>query len=262
MKFSLKRKHLAIPYAVYLTILVFIPLLFILYSSFTDNSGRFTLENILRAFTSQEALSAFIYSMYYGGLTTLLCLVIGYPIAYILASKKFNMPKTVIVLFILPMWINFLIRSLAVREIFYVIGIPRGNLAAVIGMVYDFLPFMILPIYITLIKIDKSLLEASADLGANDTQTLWKTVIPLSTPGIVSGSTMVFMPAISTYVITDIFSGGTLILFGNLINLNYNSNWGYSSALAMVMLAIIGISMAVSAKFGKDEEGMRGGGLW
>jgi spermidine/putrescine transport system permease protein len=250
------------PYAVYLTIIFFVPLFFILYYAVSDNGNGFTLQHIIDAFISQEAVSAFLFSIFYGGITTLLCLVIGYPIAYILASKKFNKPQIFVILFIIPMWINFLIRSMAVWEIFQILRIPSGGGAAVFGMVYDFLPFMILPIYTTLIKIDKNLIEASNDLGASDTQTLIKTVIPLSMPGIVSGSIMVFMPAISLFVITDFFSEGSLTLLGNLINIHFEANnWGFSAALSVMMLIIIGISMAFSAKFSTEED-VRGGGLW
>jgi spermidine/putrescine transport system permease protein len=171
------------------------------------------------------------------------------------------MSAIIIVLFIIPMWVNFLIRTLALKSIFYSLGITLGKGTAVFGMVYDFLPFMILPIYTTLLKIDKNLIEASEDLGANPRTVLLKTILPLSAPGIVSGALMVFMPSISTYAITDTLSGGKFQLIGSLINMSYFNNMGYSSALAIVMLVLILLSMLISYKF-NDKEENRGGGLW
>jgi spermidine/putrescine transport system permease protein len=258
----MKRSYLAMPYAVYLMLLIFVPLLFILFYAFvSDKTGGFTFDNIIRALSSAEAIGTFFYSILYGALTTLICFAIGYPVAYILSQKRFKMSGIIITLFIIPMWVNFLIRTLALKSIFYSADIPLGAGTAVFGMVYDFLPFMILPIYTSLLKIDKNLIEASEDLGANPRAALLKTILPLSAPGVVSGSLMVFMPSISTYAITDTLSGGKFRLIGSLINMSSFSNAGYSAALAMVMLALILLSMLISYKF-NDKEETQGGGLW
>jgi spermidine/putrescine transport system permease protein len=258
----MKRSYLAMPYAVYLTLLVFVPMLFIVYYAFiSDKTGGFTFSNIIRALSSSESIGTFFYSILYGALTTVICFVIGYPVAYILSQKKFKMNKIIVVLFIIPMWVNFLIRTLALKSIFYSMGITLGKGTALFGMVYDFLPFMILPIYTTLLKVDKNLIEASEDLGADPRTVLFKTILPLSVPGIISGALMVFMPSISTYAITDTLSGGKFQLLGSLINRSYFNNMGFSSALAIVMLLLIFLSMLISYRF-TDKEELKGGGLW
>ena len=262
-KLKLKRSHFAMPYAVYLTVFIFAPMFIILYYSFFTKTAppKFTFNYIIRAFFSSIALRAIGRSLFYGGLTTLACLIIGYPAAYVLSQKKFKMGSIFVMLFILPMWMNFLIRTLALKSLFYSMNIALGKGTAIIGMIYDFLPFMILPIYTTLLKIDKNLIEASEDLGANPKTVLLKTILPLSIPGIVSGCLMVFMPSISTYAITDTLSGNNFPLIGSLINISYFNDWGFSAALAIVMLILIFISMLIGYKFNGKED-LKGGGLW
>ncbi|MDR2091421.1 MAG: ABC transporter permease [Clostridiales bacterium] len=261
-KFKMKRSYLALPYAVWLTIFFFVPMLFILFYAFMTKEApqEFTFKHITAVFSSTY-VQGFLRSIFYGFLVTLICLILGYPVAYVLSQKRFKLGGIVVVLFILPMWINFLIRTLALKSLFYSLGIALGKGTAIAGMVYDFLPFMILPIYTTLLKIDKNLIEASEDLGAPPFTVILKTVLPLSVPGIISGCLMVFMPSMSTYAISDTLSGGNFPLIGTLIRLNYNNNWGLSSAIAIIMLIFIFISMLISYKF-NDKEELKGGGLW
>lgn len=157
--------------------------------------------------------------MVIGALNTIICLLIGYPIAYLLANKKYNSNKVIVMLFIMPMWINFVLRTAATRDLLTAIGIKGGNmpyLAVMIGMVYNYLPFVILPLYSTMLKMDKSVIEASSDLGAKPYQTFIKTIIPMSMPGIISAATMVFMPTMSSFVISDILGERKIQLLGNL----------------------------------------------
>jgi spermidine/putrescine transport system permease protein len=243
-----------------MALFIVLPLLLIIYYAFTDKNGSFTLNNFVRFLTENESRSSFIMSIWVGLITTVCCLLIGYPVAYILARTKIVKGKGLIVLFILPMWVNFLLRTLATRNLFESLNIGLGEFTTVFGMVYNFLPFMILPIYTTLLKMDKSLIEAAQDLGANTTNIFFRVIFPLSVPGVLSGVLMVFMPTISTYAIADLLSRNTFQLFGNLINLHMISaqNWNYSSALSIIMLAIVGLIMAFSNKERKEEES----GLW
>ncbi|MFI3129315.1 MAG: ABC transporter permease [Bacillota bacterium] len=255
MKF--KRKYLGIPYVIFLLLFVVLPLLFILWYAFTDAQGNFTISNFTYFFTNSEALNALIYSLYIALATTGICLLIAYPVAMILSNKKYNKSSMMIVLFILPMWMNFLLRTLSIREMFFALDMNLGELTTIIGMVYNFLPFMILPIYTTLLKMDKSLIEAAEDLGAKPHQVFVKVTLPLSVPGIVSGILMVFMPTISTFVISDLLSVGRIQLLGNLINLYFTTgnNWHLGSAIALLMLVLIGITMLLSGDSEKSERG-------
>lgn len=258
---TISRKNLSIPYAVFLFLFIIVPLMLIIYYAFTDNiTGKFTFDNFLRFVTEKESRSAFIMSVWIGLVTTVLCLLIGYPVAFILARTKIVKTKALIVLFILPMWVSFLLRTLATRSLFEYLRIPMGDFTTIFGMVYNFLPFMILPVYTTLLKMDKNLIEAAQDLGANNFNTFFKVVVPLSLPGIMSGVLMVFMPTISTYAIADLLSRNSLQLFGNLIK-DYMitvQNWNYASALSLVMLMIVGISMIFTNKDKKEEDA----GIW
>lgn len=255
MKF--KRKYLGIPYVIFLLLFIVLPLLFILWYAFTDAQGNFTISNFTYFFASTEALNALIYSLYIALATTGICLLIAYPVAMILSNKKYNKSSMMIVLFILPMWMNFLLRTLSIREMFFALDMNLGELTTIIGMVYNFLPFMILPIYTTLLKMDKSLIEAAEDLGAKPHQVFLKVTLPLSVPGIVSGILMVFMPTISTFVISDLLSVGRIQLLGNLINLYFTTgnNWHLGSAIALLMLVLIGITMLLSGDNDKNERG-------
>ncbi len=255
MKF--KRRNLGIPYVIFLSLFVVLPLLFILWYAFTDAQGNFTVSNFTYFFTNSEALNALIYSLYIALATTGISLLIAYPVAMILSNKKYNKSSMMIVLFILPMWMNFLLRTLSIREMFFALDVNLGEATTIIGMVYNFLPFMILPIYTTLLKMDKSLIEAAEDLGAKPHEVFLKVTLPLSVPGIVSGVLMVFMPTISTFVISDLLSVGRIQLLGNLINLYFTTgnNWHLGSAIALLMLVLIGITMLFSGDGEKNERG-------
>lgn len=262
-RFTLQRRHFAVPYAIFLGVFVVVPLLFIAYYAFTDESGRFTFANFVTFFTEPTALSAFVYSLFYGLATTALCLVIGFPIAWIFASGKVFRSKIWIVLFILPMWVNFLLRTLVTRNIFEFFQMENGALNSLIGMVYNFLPFMIMPIYTVLLKLDRSLVEAAQDLGATPVQVFRKVVVPGAVPGVMSGVLMVFMPTISTFAISDLLSGGTVQLLGNLINDQFlkSSAWNYGAAVAFLMLIMIGVAVTFMNQRDKEVAAM-GGGQW
>ena len=268
--FSFKRKYLAIPYSVFMALFVIIPILIILVYAFTgsteDGTIYFSFDALSSFFTSPTKINILVVSLFIGMLNTIICLLIGYPVAYLLANSKVNTNKILVLLFIMPMWINFVLRTGATRDVLTWMGINGGNhpyLATMIGMVYNYLPFTILPLYTTMIKLDKSQLEAASDLGANPAEVFIHSVIPQSVPGIVSAAEMVFMPTISSYVISDTLSEGKITLFGNIIYLNFSqSQWNEGSFMAFIMLLLVGISMLISRKFDKGEQRVRGGGLW
>ncbi|MBQ7191553.1 MAG: ABC transporter permease [Paludibacteraceae bacterium] len=256
------RRSWAAPYILFLVLLVVLPLVLIAYYAFTDAAGHFTIANFVQFFTKQEAVNTFIYSIAIAVITTLICLLLGYPAAYIMAMRSFSTPQVMAMLFILPMWINFLLRTIATVELFHMFGIPLGEGALLFGMVYDFLPFMIYPIYNTLQKMDVSLLEAAHDLGANRVQTFTKVVFPLSMPGIYSGIVMVFMPTVSTFAISELLTHNKITLFGSLIQRSFGEGgiamWNYGAALSLIMLIIIG----ATSFFGQDDtEAEQKGGL-
>ncbi len=268
--FSFKRKYLAIPYSVFMALFVIIPILIILVYAFTgsteDGTLYFSFDALSSFFTSPTKINILVVSLFIGMLNTIICLLIGYPVAYLLANSKVNTNKILVLLFIMPMWINFVLRTGATRDVLTWMGINGGNhpyLATMVGMVYNYLPFTILPLYTTMIKLDKSQLEAASDLGANPAEVFIHSVIPQSVPGIVSAAEMVFMPTISSYVISDTLSEGKITLFGNIIYLNFSqSQWNEGSFMAFIMLLLVGISMLISRKFDKGEQRVRGGGLW
>lgn len=268
--FSFKRKYLAIPYSVFMALFVIIPILIILVYAFTgsteDGTIYFSFDALSSFFTSPTKINILVVSLFIGMLNTIICLLVGYPVAYLLANSKVNTNKILVLLFIMPMWINFVLRTGATRDVLSWMGINGGNhpyLATMIGMVYNYLPFTILPLYTTMIKLDKSQLEAASDLGANPAEVFIHSVIPQSVPGIVSAAEMVFMPTISSYVISDTLSEGKITLFGNIIYLNFSqSQWNEGSFMAFIMLLLVGISMLISRKFDKGEQRVRGGGLW
>lgn len=268
--FSFKRKYLAIPYSVFLLLFVLIPILIIIVYAFTetkdDGSLTFSFSALVSFFTSGTKINILIVSLFIGMLNTIICLLIGYPIAYLLANSKVNKNKILVLLFIMPMWINFVLRTGATRDVLSWMGINGGNrpyLATMVGMVYNYLPFTILPLYTTMIKLDKSQIEASSDLGASPVQTFFLSVIPQSVPGIVSAAEMVFMPTISSYVISDTLSEGKITLFGNIIYLNFSqSQWNEGSFMAFIMLLLVGVSMLISRRFSKGENNPRGANIW
>ena len=242
-----KRANWAIPYAIFLAIFVVLPLVLIVVYAFQNSNGGFTLQNFVKFVEQPEAVNTFIYSIGIALITTILCILLGYPAAYILANRKLNRSETTVVLFILPMWINILVRTLATVALFDFVKLPLGEGALIFGMVYNFLPFMIYPIYNTLQKMDHSLIEAAEDLGAPPTTVFWKIIVPLSMPGVMSGVMMVFMPTISTFAIAELLTMNNVKLFGTTIQENINNGmWNYGAALSLIMLIIIGITSLFS----------------
>lgn len=262
LRFS--RKQLGIPYALFLICFVVAPLFVIIYYAFTNGEGRFTFDNLTGFFTSPNTIGTLAYSLLLAIVTTLVCLLLAYPIAYILARSEMKRKSVIVMMFVLPMWINFTLRITALKEVLTVI---EGNLAfhpflnSVIGMTYDFLPFMILPIYTTILKLDGSLMEAAVDLGANSFQTFVKVTLPLTVPGIVSGIVMVFLPSMTNYVVLDMLYNSTYIM-GSLIGSYFSAyNWNGGSMIALVLLVIILVFTLVTNKYTDDDGGSRGGAL-
>ena len=267
----------ASPYIVWSTLFIVIPLIIIVFFSFTQETASgysFTLENFKRVLNSQY-VSVFRRSLVLAFQSTVLCLILGYPVAYLISKMKSNRRNILIMLFIVPMWMNFLLRTYAwltilgkngvINNFLSAIGLNTINIlytdaAVLLGMVYNFLPFMILPIYTVLIKMDNSLIDAAADLGANKRQIFTRVIFPLSMPGVITGITMVFMPAVSTFVISRLLGGGQYMLLGNLIETQFTTmgDWNFGSALAIFMMIIILISMAIMNKF-EGTESMEGG---
>ena len=236
-----KRSNWTIPYVIFLALFVALPLVLIAVYAFQDNSGHLTLENFSRLFKDADALNTFAVSIEIAVENTLLCLLLGYPAAYILARKDLNKSAVTVVLFILPMWINALMRTLATADLFGMLGFQLGKGTLLFGMVYDYLPFMIYPIYNVLLKMDKSYSEAASDLGATPVQVFTKVTLPLSMPGILSGVMMVFMPTVSTFAISEFLTNNRIKLFGTIIQENINSSmWNYGAVMAFMMLLIIG----------------------
>ncbi len=234
----------AFPYMALSVIFVIVPLFLLLYYAFTSE-GSFSLKNF-GTVLSVTNLVLLLKTIGIALLTTVICLLISYPTALILASKPFNKYAILALLFIIPMWMNFVLRILALKSLLFYIGIYYGLGLTIIGMVYDFLPFMLLPIYTVLTNMDKSYIEASADLGASPIRTFFKVTLPLSLKGVFSGITMVFMPVFSAYAITGMLGDtGTSVLGGKIEELFRNNAWGTGSALAFVMLLIVLITSIV-----------------
>ncbi len=254
-----KRSSWALPYFIFLVLFVVLPLLLIVMYALQDGSGHFTLNNVTKFFTDKDALSTFALSIEVAIENTLLCILIGYPAAYILADNKLNRSAVTVVLFILPMWINALMRTLATAELFNMAGIPLGKGTLLFGMCYDYLPFMIYPIYNQLKKMDKSYAEAAQDLGATPRQVFRKVTLPLSMPGVWSGVMMVFMPTVSTFAISEFLTNNKIKLFGTIIQENINNSmWNYGAALSLIMLLIIGLTTFLQ---GGDQTEEASGGL-
>ena len=266
MKYKTFRQGLALPFALFLLLFVVIPILFIIYYAFTDANGFFTLDAFKSFFTSTVKLNVLLISLLIGVFNTVLCLLIGFPLAYLLANPKINRNYMLVMLFIMPMWINFVIRTGATRDLLDVIGLSGAQYpwpATLIGMVYNYLPFTILPLYTTMLKLDRSQMEAAADLGASPFRVFLHNVVPQSLPGIISASEMVFMPVMSSYVISDTLSEGKITLFGNYIYLDFsNSMWNEGSFMALIMLIIVGVSMLLTRNVDRSDAQVRGGGLW
>ena len=256
----MKRSNWSIPYLIFLIIFVVVPLVLIFLYAFQDAEGAFSMANFAKFFSSPEAANTFVYSIGVAIVTTVLCILLGYPAAYILSNAELCRSKVMVVLFILPMWINILVRTLATVALFDFLKLPLGEGALIFGMVYNFLPFMIYPIYNVLQKMDHSLIEAAEDLGATPRQVFTKVIFPLSTPGIVSGVMMVFMPTISTFAIAELLTMNNIKLFGTTIQENINNGmWHYGAALSFIMLIIIGLTTLFSGS--SEEDGTNEGGL-
>lgn len=252
-----KRSSWALPYFIFLVIFVLLPLLLVVVYALQDGSGHFTLGNISKFLHDADALNTFAVSIEIAIETTLLCILIGYPAAWILSNKEYNRSAVTIVLFIMPMWINALMRTLATAELFNVFGIQLGKGTLLYGMVYDYLPFMIYPIYNILNKMDKSYAEAAQDLGATPWKVFWKIIVPLSMPGVASGVLMVFMPTVSTFAISEFLTNNKIKLFGTIIQENINSSmWNYGAALALIMLVIIGLTSFFQGSDNEAEGGL------
>lgn len=267
-----KNRFLAAPFAVWAVGFTIIPLLIVVYYAFTDNeTGAFTLSN-LAEISTPENMKALILALLLSLVSTVICLLLAYPLAMILSQRSVNQSSFIVLVFILPMWMNFLLRTLAWQTLLEKNGVINGILsflrlpsleiintpgAIILGMVYNFLPFMVLPIYNVMIKIDKDVINAARDLGANPVQTLFKILVPLSLPGIISGITMVFIPSLTTFVISSILGGSKILLIGNVIEQEFQqtNNYNVGSGLSLVLMVFILLSMALTAKYDKDGEG-------
>ena len=269
------RGSLCIPYGVFMILFVVFPLLLIFYFAFTDASGKFTLTNWATIFSEAHNWKVIGTTFLIAAITTFFCVLIGYPIAYLLSNKKYNKNKVLVYIFLLPMWINFVIRTIGLKALINglsqaVLGVDLTAsypyVAIVIGMVYDYLPFAILPLYNQMLKMDKNQIEAASDLGANPFEVFVKVIIPMTIPGIVSACMMTFMPTMSSYVIANKMSENTTKIIGNIIEywfLTSSSEVGehIGSVLSLVMLMIIGISLIIEKNFDKKDE-TRKAGIW
>ncbi len=265
------KKLLTGPYLVWAIAFIIIPIIMIFYYGLTDANHNFTFMNLAEV-TTTENLKALGLSLLLSTISTIICLLLAYPLAMILSKKSVNQSSFIVFIFILPMWMNFLLRTLAwqrlleksgvINSVLSFLELPSLNIintpyAIIFGMVYNFLPFMVLPLYNVLIKIDKDVINAARDLGANAIQVFFKIILPLSIPGIISGITMVFVPALTTFVISNILGGSKILLIGNVIEQEFTQsyNWNAGSGLSLVLMLFIVISMAVIAKYDKDGEG-------
>ena len=255
-KFRLTKKVFSVPYILFLLLFVVTPLVLILVNAFLDSDGSLTLENFKTFFTSKSSLVVLGNSLLVGVITTVLCLVLGYPVAYFLS--KMSSGRILVLLYVIPMGVNFLIRTLATKAIFIALGIELGMGTVLFGMVYNYLPFMILPLHTTISNIDKSYIEAAQDLGADKATVFLKTTLPLSMSGIFSGITMVFIPTISTYAISQLLSNGKIFLFGDSIQLSFEQGmYGVGSIMSLVMLVFVLISNFVMNKFNRNSNAVR-----
>lgn len=272
----MKRKFLTAPYLLWMLIFTIIPLMLVVYFSLFESGPagiKFTTANLERVF-EPIYLKVILRSFTLAVVSTAFCLVLGYPMAMILASKELKRRDFLIVLFVVPMWMNFLARTYAwmtllenngiINQFLMMLNLPTLSLlytdkAVILGMVYNFLPFMVLPIYSVLSKIDRSLLEAAEDLGANPLRTFFKVIFPLSLPGVLSGIIMVFMPAVTTFVISRLLGGGQYMLIGNLIEQQFltTGDWGFGSSLSLILMLILLLTMGVMSRTDKDQEGGR-----
>lgn len=300
--YSVRRHHgvhrslFAWPYSLWMIVFTVIPLFLVAYYAFTDKAGQFTLENFANFWDSNREMKqqlssmgfdpvamnmgargtvnvdTLVYSLWMAFLCTSLCFILGYPAALFMADREFKLGPTLIVLFIIPMWMNFLLRTIAwmsllednglINALLQRMGLPKARLmynseAVLLGMVYNYLPFMVFPIYNALSKQDTRLSEAAMDLGANGFRTFTRVIFPLSMPGIVSGITMVFMPSVTTFFIPRVLGGGNTEMFGDLIERTFLTadNWNVGSALSLIMMLLILMSISLLRKVDPEGEG-------
>ena len=263
---SLRMRNLFLaPFCIWAGIFIFVPLVCIIYYGLTDSSGTFTLGNI-EMITHREYYSSLKLSVLLALITTIVCLLLAYPLCLILVERAKSAGTIIILLFVLPLWMNTLLSTMAWQTIFErdgilnqilrLLSLPDTTLmntatAVVIGMIYNYLPYMVLPLYVTLSKIDKSIFEAARDLGANSWQTFLKVTLPLSLPGAISGVTMVFIPSLTTFAISALLGGSKLLLIGNVIEQEFmvEYDWHLGSALSIVLMIFIIINMLLTLFF-------------
>ena len=292
---GLNRPLFSTPYTLWMILFTILPCILIAYYAFTDKNGAFTLDNFKNFWDSNYEMNAqltaagidpasmgfgrgtvnidtLLYSLWMAFLCTIICLVLGYPVAHIMADREFKLGSTIVVLFVIPMWMNFLLRTIAwmsllednglINNLLDWLGLGRRQLmynseAVLLGMVYNYLPFMVFPIYNVLSKMDYKLSEAAMDLGCDKWRTFYKVTLPLSLPGVVSGITMVFMPAVTTFFIPRLLGGGNTEMFGDLIERTFltANNWNGGSALSLIMMVLILLSLGLLRKVDPDGEG-------
>lgn len=277
----MKLNRLGYPYLIWLGIFIVIPLFLVMYFAFTVGDSQHVASFTLSLANFQKFMSPIYLSVLYKSvklafLSTVICLLLGYPIAYIISKEKASRRNIMVLLFVIPMWMNFLLRTYAwltllgkngiLSKFLTFIGLGGIDLlyndqVVLLGMVYNFLPFMVLPIFSVLTKLNKNLIEAAEDLGASKGVVFSKVIFPLSLPGVLSGVTMVFIPAVSTFVISALLGGNKSILIGNLIEqqFRYTGDWHFGSSMSIILMIFIFASMALTSRFEKDKEG---GGLW
>ena len=265
---SKSSRWLAGPYLLWMAIFTIVPLLIVIWYAMTNADGQFTLDNLTQI---GRYSSVFARSLILAAISTVVCLVMAFPVGYFLSRLRANKQHIMLMLIMLPMWMNFLLRTLAwqtllektgvINSILELLHLPSLNIintpsAIVLGMVYNFLPFMVLPIYNVLVKIDVNMINAARDLGANSVQTFFKIIFPLSIPGIISGITMVFVPALTTFVISKILGGSKILLIGNVIEQEFTQtgNWHLGSGLSIVLMLFIIFNMVISAVTDKEGE--------
>lgn len=265
----MKKTLISSPYIVWMIVFIVVPLAMVAYFAFTDGNGSFTLDYIAEV---GQYTNIFVRSIWLAAIATVICLVIAYPCAFILATMNKRHQSTMLMIVMLPMWMNFLLRTYAwmtllgnngiINTILGYVGLGPYKMlntqgAVVLGMVYNYLPYMILPLYSVMVKIDKILLEAAQDLGCNSKKVLMKVVLPLSLPGVTSGITMVFVPAISTFIISRMLGGGSNLLIGDLIEMqflgnSYNPNLG--AGISLVLMVIVLLIMTIMNQFDSDDD--------
>lgn len=268
-KISIGQKFIASPYLLWVAVFVVVPLLMVAYFAFVGSDGKFTFEYIKSV---GQYGGIFVRSIWMAAVSTIICLIISYPLAFILSRMNTKTQSTMLMIVMLPMWMNFLLRTYAwmtllgneglINHLFGLIGLGPFKMlntggAVILGMIYNYLPYMILPLYSVMEKIDQSILEAASDLGCNRIKAIVRIVVPLSVPGIMSGITMVFVPAISTFIISRMLGGGGNLLIGDLIEMQflgnaYNPNLG--AAISLVLMVIVLIIMTVMHQFDSSDD--------